>query len=47
MNVNIDKAFCAGNQFTMAEAETSKKICKGKKPSAEVQITTVDAAKRH
>ena len=34
-NVNTDNAFCAGNQFTMAEAQTPQKVCKGKKPSAE------------
>ena len=34
-NINIDNAFCAGNQFTTAAAETQKKICKGKKPSVE------------
>ena len=45
MNVNIDNALCSGNQFTMAEAETPKKIVKEKIHQQEVQITIVDAAK--
>ena len=48
MNVNIDNAFRAGNQFTMAEAETpKKKIVKEKSLRQKVQITSVDAIKRH
>ena len=45
MNVNIHNALCASNQFTMAEAETPKKIVKEKSLQQEVQIIIVDALK--
>ena len=45
MNVNIDNVLCASNQFTMADAETPKKIVKEKSLQLEVQITIEDAVK--
>ena len=45
MNVNIDNVLCVGNHFTMAEADTPKKIVKEKSLQQEVQITIVDAVK--